>query len=101
MVFTGDRIPAERLHACGMVNRLADPGGALDAAMASAAEIAARPTQALAKGKQLIESTRTNTLDAQLDLEADCIAEALGGREGREGIDAFLAKRRPDWESVR
>jgi enoyl-CoA hydratase/carnithine racemase len=101
MVFTGDRIPVERLHACGMINRLADSGGALEAAMAWAAEIAARPSQALANGKRLIERARTNMLDAQLDLEADCIAEALGGREGREGIDAFLSKRRPDWESVR
>ena len=101
MVFTGDRIPAERLHACGMVNRLADSGGALDAAMAWAAEIAARPGRALARGKALIESARTSTLDAQLDAEADGIADALGGVEGREGINAFLEKRQPDWESVR
>ena len=101
MVFTGDRVPVERLHACGMINRLAEPNGALDAAVAWAAEIAAQPSQAIANGKRLIESARMNTLPVQLEAEADGIAEAMGGPEGREGIGAFLAKRRPDWDSVR
>ena len=101
MVFTGDRVPVERLHACGMVNRLAEPGGALGAAMAWAAEIAAQPSRAVANGKRLIETARVSDLRAQLDAEAEAVAEAIGGAEGREGIEAFLAKRRPDWESVR
>ena len=101
MVFTGDRVPVERLHACGMVNRLADSGGALDAAMAWAAEIAAGPSRALARGKALVWQAQAATLEAQLEAEADGIAEAIGGPEGREGITAFLEKRKPDWESVR
>jgi enoyl-CoA hydratase/carnithine racemase len=101
MVFTGDRIPVERLHAAGLVNRLAEPGGALAMAMDWAAEIAARPSRAIAGGKRLIEQARTNPLKAQLDAEADGIAEALGGPEGQEGIAAFLEKRRPDWDRVR
>ena len=101
MVFTGDRIPLERLHMMGLVNRLTDPGGALDAAMAWAAEIAEMPTQALAKGKALINSARTASLKEQLDAEADGIATALGGAEGQEGITAFLEKRKPDWSKTR
>lgn len=101
MVFTGDRMPVERLHALGMVNRLTEPGGALDAAMDWAAEIADGPSHAIANGKRLIKSARTNTLVAQLEDEADTIAQAIGSPEGREGIDAFLAKRAPDWESLR
>ena len=101
MVFTGDRVPVERLHAAGMINRLTEPGGALPSAMEWAAEIAARPPRALANGKKLIEAARASALKAQLDAEADCIAEALAGPEGQEGIDAFLAKRKPDWDRVR
>jgi 2-(1,2-epoxy-1,2-dihydrophenyl)acetyl-CoA isomerase len=66
-----------------------------------AAEIAAKPSRAIANGKKLIESARTNPLKAQLDAEADAIAEALGGAEGMEGIGAFLEKRKPDWDRVR
>ncbi|MEM1297651.1 MAG: enoyl-CoA hydratase family protein [Pseudomonadota bacterium] len=101
MVFTGDRTPLERLHTLGLVNRLTDPGGALDAAMTWAAEIAEMPAQALAKGKALINSARTASLRDQLDAEADGIATALGGVEGREGITAFLEKRKPDWSKTR
>ncbi|MEM7058961.1 MAG: enoyl-CoA hydratase family protein [Pseudomonadota bacterium] len=101
MVFTGDRIPLERLHTLGLVNRLADPGGALDMAMAWAAEIAEMPSNALAVGKKLIDSTRLNSLKDQLDAEADGIATALGGVEGAEGISAFLEKRKPDWSKTR
>lgn len=101
MVFTGDRIPLERLHTLGVVNRLAEPGGALDAAMAWAAEIAEMPGQALARGKALINSARLGSLKDQLDAEADGIATALGGAEGAEGISAFLEKRKPDWSKTR
>lgn len=101
MVFTGDRIGMERLHQLGLVNRIAEPGGALDMAMDWAAKIAEMPTQALAVGKQLINSARLNDLKTQLDAEADGIANALGGVEGAEGIAAFLEKRKPDWSKTR
>ena len=101
MVFTGDRIPLERLYHLGLVNRLAEPGGALDAAMAWAAEIAEMPSNALAVGKKLIDQARLATLKEQLDAEAEGIATALGGVEGAEGISAFLEKRKPDWSKTR
>lgn len=101
MVFTGDRIPVERLYTCGLINRLADPGGALDAAMTWAGELAEGPSNALAVGKKLIDSARLASLRDQLDAEADGIATALGSAEGQEGITAFLEKRKPDWGKVR
>lgn len=101
MLFTGDRIPLTRLHELGLVNRIAEPGGALDMAMEWAARIADGPSRATAKAKQMINSARLATLREQLDLEADNIAEAIGGEEGAEGLAAFLEKRRPDWSRTR
>lgn len=101
MVFTGDRIPLERLYTVGLVNRLAEPGQAETDAMAWAAEIAEMPSRALARGKELIASARLNTLKEQLDAEADGIAEAIGGPEGGEGLSAFLEKRKPEWSKTR
>jgi enoyl-CoA hydratase/carnithine racemase len=100
MVFTGDRIPAERLHALGMVNRLAEPGQSLGTAVELATRLAHGPSHAMAEGKRLIAAARANDLKAQLDLEADGIATALGGAEGREGIAAFLEKRKPDFRNL-
>jgi enoyl-CoA hydratase/carnithine racemase len=100
MVFTGDRIAAERLHGLGMVNRLTGPGQALEGALELATRLAHGPAHALAEGKRLINQARLNPLQAQLDLEADGIATALGGDEGREGIAAFLEKRKPDFRNL-
>lgn len=101
MMFTGDRFPLPRLHELGLVNRLAEPGGALDMAMDWAATIADGPGRALAKAKHMISHARLATLKEQLDLEADNIAEAIGGDEGAEGLAAFLGKRKPDWSRTR
>ncbi len=101
MLFTGDRVPLERLHQVGLVNRLTEPDQALEGAMAWAEEIGNMPTKALAYGKKLIGAARLNELKAQLDLEADGIAGAMGGDEAGEGIASFLEKRKPDWSKTR
>ena len=100
MVFTGDRIPVERLYTLGMINRLTEPGQSLPIALELAARLAEGPADALAVGKRLIDQARLNTLEAQLDLEAEGIATAIGGPEGREGIAAFLEKRKPDFRNL-
>jgi enoyl-CoA hydratase/carnithine racemase len=101
MVFTGDRIPVERLHQLGVINRVCEPGQALETALELAGRLADGPAQALAAGKRLIDRSRLNELTAQLDLEAEGIATALGGAEGAEGINAFLEKRKPDFGRAR
>jgi 2-(1,2-epoxy-1,2-dihydrophenyl)acetyl-CoA isomerase len=68
--------------------------------LSNATRLAHGPSHALAEGKRLIAVARGNSLKAQLDLEADGIATALGGPEGREGIAAFLEKRKPDFRNL-
>ncbi len=100
MVFTGDRIPVQRLYDLGMINRLTEPGQSLAVALELAARLADGPAAALAVGKRLIDQARLNALKDQLELEAEGIATAIGGPEGREGIAAFLEKRKPDFRGL-
>jgi enoyl-CoA hydratase/carnithine racemase len=100
MVFTGDRIPVERLYGLGMINRLTEPGQSLPEALTLAKRLADGPAAAMEVGKRLIDQAPLNGLKDQLDLEADGIATALGGAEGREGISAFLEKRKPDFRNL-
>jgi enoyl-CoA hydratase/carnithine racemase len=101
LCLTGDRVGAERLHALGVVNRLTEPGGADAEAIALAARLAEGPEQATARIKTLCREAMSNTLDAQLDREAEFMVEAQGTAESAEGIGAFLNKRTPDYVALR
>lgn len=92
---TGKRVPATRMHQLGIVNELTQEGAALGRAVILARELAEGPAQSLAAIKSLADSGQHASLDEQLDAEAACMTRALGGPEGREGITAFLAKRKP------
>jgi enoyl-CoA hydratase/carnithine racemase len=97
----GERIPAERLHALGAVNRLVEPGAALAEALALAGRIASGPANAAERIKRLCANAGHASLDEQLDLEAALMAESQGDDEAQEGIKAFFEKRAPDFASLR
>jgi len=97
----GERIPAARLHALGAVNRLVAPGTVLDEALKLAERIAGGPANAGARIKRLCDHAGHASLDQQLDLEAQLMAESQGDDEAQEGIKAFFEKRAPDFASLR
>lgn len=101
LCLTGERISGERLHALGPVNRLAEPGHALADAVALAGQIAGGPGQAMAWIKDLCRQAPRNTLQEQLELEAQYMVLAQETEESREGIGAFLEKRTPDFTQLR
>ncbi|MAW88824.1 MAG: enoyl-CoA hydratase [Phyllobacteriaceae bacterium] len=88
---------AERLHAAGVVNTLSEPGRALGDAMALAGELTAGASGAQAVIKAEIAAAPFNDLASQLDLEARGINRARFGAEAREGLAAFLEKRKPEF----
>lgn len=96
----GRPFPATRLAALGVVNQLARPGQALGDALGLAQLLAQGPRQAQARIHALIHAAYDSDLAAQLDREADSMAEALAGPEAAEGMAAFLAKRRPDFNAT-
>ena len=97
LAFTGDRMPVRRLHELGIVNEVTAKGGAEAAALAMAERLAKGPSGAIAEAKRLISSARLAPLADQLDDEGNTVAEALGSGDGKEGISAFLEKRKPDF----
>ncbi|MBG6077744.1 oxepin-CoA hydrolase, alternative type [Polaromonas sp. CG_9.11] len=101
MCLTGERIPAERLHALGAVNRLTEHGAALTEAIALAERVATGPLNASARIKSLCRQAHRATLEEQLDLEAAYMVQAQTDAEAAEGIAAFLAKRPADFLSLR
>ncbi len=101
LCLTGAPISGERMHALGAVNRLVESGQALAQAIVLAADIAQGPQQAISRIKHLCRLAMRNSLEDQLELEAQSMVEAMGSDESKEGIDAFLSKRQPNYTSLR
>jgi 2-(1,2-epoxy-1,2-dihydrophenyl)acetyl-CoA isomerase len=87
-------IPAEEALNIGLVDALAEPGAALDAALQDASRLAAAPAQALAVIKSLLAVAPGLSPFNVLDREAAHQAALFGGDDFAEGIAAFREKRR-------
>ncbi len=88
LALTGENLSAERAHALGMVNVLAEPGTALDAAIALAEKIAANGPLAVAATKQIIVESRGWSPDdvfrrAEQAADAGVLVQRRQGRRDR------------------
>ena len=97
---TGAFVPATRAFEVGLVNRLTDPGGALDAALELAAAIAANGPLAVRATKHILVSSRDWPAAEAFDRQREISEPVRASEDAREGARAFAEKRRPQWRSV-
>lgn len=98
ILMEGKPILAPRLHELGLVNKVVPDGGALDAALAWAEELAALSPNAVERIKSLIGDAQGNSLDRHFEAEKHNFVESLHHRDAQEGISAFLEKRKPRYK---
>ena len=97
LALTAQPLPAERAAEWGLIWKAVEDGELMAEAEALARSFAEGPTNAYALTKQAIHAASTNSLDAQLDLERQLQREAGFSDEYREGVSAFLEKRKPNY----
>jgi enoyl-CoA hydratase/carnithine racemase len=98
MLVTGDFIDAHEAQRRGLVNRVVAPAE-LDAEVAKlAAAIAAKSTAAIRMGKQMFYKQLEMGLDAAYQLASESMACNMMCEDAAEGIDAFIAKRKPEFK---
>jgi 2-(1,2-epoxy-1,2-dihydrophenyl)acetyl-CoA isomerase len=90
-------VTAEMAASWGLIWRVVDDDKLKGEAEALVTHLASQPTQGLAMIKLAFEESATNTLDAQLDLERDLQRKAGRTPDYAEGVDAFMAKRPPNF----
>ncbi len=98
LVLTGEMIGAERLAELGLVNRLTEPGSALDEARRLAAQVAACAPLSVEAGKQVINEQVDWPVAEMFDRQARITGHILGSDDAREGAAAFAEKRPPAWK---
>ena len=79
----------------GIVTRVVPDAELLKEADALARQLAAGATRALGKAKRLLHHSFSESLETQMEIEAQAIADSARTRDAREGIAAFIAKRKP------
>ncbi|MEG0340573.1 MAG: 2-(1,2-epoxy-1,2-dihydrophenyl)acetyl-CoA isomerase PaaG [Acinetobacter sp.] len=98
LALLGDKIPAEQAVQLGMIWRAVDDEQLKVEAEKMASHLAKQPTYGLSLIKKAIHASAHNNLDDQLILERDL--QRLAGRSSdyKEGVQAFMHKRTPEYK---
>ena len=97
LALTGDNLSAQRAHELGLVNVLAEPGKALDAAIELAERITANGPLAVAATKRIITESRGWSPDEMWTEQVKILMPVFGSNDAKEGAVAFAEKRPPRW----
>jgi enoyl-CoA hydratase/carnithine racemase len=98
MLLTGEAIDAATALRLGLVNRLAPAPQVMEEAVDLAAEIIAKSPLTLKIGKQAFYRQAELGLAEAYDYASQVMTENMMALDAQEGIDAFLAKRKPEWK---
>jgi len=95
LMMLGEKVSAREAEAMGMIYKVLPDENFGAQALAIAQTLALMPTQGLGLTKRLLNLSFTNSLSEQLAAEDNCQTEAGNTQDYREGVAAFLEKRKP------
>jgi len=99
MILCGERVDAKTAQSIGLVEQVVGTGGALGAALELAAKVAKQSPSSVAHCKKLIQGARANPLKQILPMEREAFIDLFDTEDQKEGVNAFLQKRAPEWRN--
>lgn len=94
-------IDAARAHSFGLVTRVVEPGHSVEEACALARDLGSRSSLSFLWSKRLLRCSYEAPLEVQLERERQGIVACARDPEGKEGLQAFIDKRKPDFRHAR
>ena len=98
LAMLGEKLSAERAEQWGLIWKAVPDEELMNEALAMARHFATAPTKGLAYTKKAFQFSYGNTLEEQLKLEGQMMRELGNSHDYREGVDAFIAKRAPQFK---
>jgi enoyl-CoA hydratase len=98
LALTGDPLDAERAYELGLINRLTEPGAALDAALELAATIAKNGPLALEATKAILQQQADWSEGEFWQRQGELAEPVMRSEDAREGATAFAERREPVWQ---
>ncbi|MET0903026.1 MAG: crotonase/enoyl-CoA hydratase family protein [Acidimicrobiales bacterium] len=98
LTLTGDPIDAARAHHFGLVNRLVEPGQALEEAISLAEQICANAPVAVRESRKIVLEATNAPDDIGWKMSMEGMAVAMRSEDFSEGLTAFIEKRPPVWK---
>jgi enoyl-CoA hydratase len=98
LALTGDPFPAERFHELGVVNRLADPGAAVDVALELAGALAKNGPLALIASKRILQEQFDWSTAEMWERQGEISGPVFASEDAKEGAAAFKEKRPAVWK---
>jgi 2-(1,2-epoxy-1,2-dihydrophenyl)acetyl-CoA isomerase len=100
LLLLGERIDAEEAERIGLVTRMVEDENLLPEALALAERLSRSAVRAGWRTRELLLASLDTGLETHLEREAQGIAAASREAEAREGIPAFINKRKPDFRGA-
>jgi|TARA_R110000772_G_scaffold252390_1_gene367749 enoyl-CoA hydratase/carnithine racemase len=99
MILCGERINAATAERIGLAEEVVGTGEALERALALAEQVGEQSPSSIGRCKQLIHSARDKAIGDGLAMERELFVELFSTEDQREGVNAFLEKRKPEWKN--
>jgi len=97
LIFTGDIIDAQTALRIGLTNRVVPAEDLLDQTIAIAQKIASKGPAAILIAKSVINRGLETDLAQGLEIEQEGFVQCVASGQAKEGMEAFLEKRKPNW----
>lgn len=100
LIYTAGVIPAEEAYRIGLVNKVVEPEELMKEAMAMAVIIASKAQLAVRYAKEAINRGIETDIDTGIGLENALFGLCFATQDQKEGMDAFLWKRKPEFKKL-
>ena len=99
MILCGDRVDADTALRIGLIEQIVDTGEARGTALMLAAKVARQSPVSVRTIKPLIQGARERGPNGWLPEERERFVDLFDAQDTREGVNAFLEKREPQWQN--